>query len=115
MTTAQLADITVTVDVDPDNPVFAGHYPGFPILPGLFLVEYVNTAFREDRAARGESPVRPIALEKVRFLQPVYPGDQVRLELSVEQSGEFTRCLAWASVNDERVAEIRLRYPAVSS
>ncbi|WP_326640837.1 MaoC/PaaZ C-terminal domain-containing protein [Streptosporangium sp. NBC_01755] len=115
MTAAQVSGVTVTVDVSPDDPVFAGHYPGFPILPGLFLVEYVNSAFRDMCAARGADPVRPVALERVRFMRPVYPGDQVRLELAVEQVGGFTRCSASAVVNEERVAEIRVRYPAVTA
>ena len=45
--------VAVEVDVDVNDPVFAGHYPGFPILPGLFLVEHVNTAYRDHVAALG--------------------------------------------------------------
>jgi acyl dehydratase len=71
----------------------------------------VNTAYRNHVVALGGPPVRPVALEKVRFLKPVYPGDRVRFDLTIEPvDGQF-RCAAWASVDSERVAEIRLRYP----
>ncbi|WP_326829905.1 hypothetical protein OIE13_09870 [Streptosporangium sp. NBC_01810] len=32
----------VAITISPDEPVFAGHYPGFPIFPGMCVVEVVH-------------------------------------------------------------------------
>lgn len=95
--------IRATVSVCPDDPVFAGHYPGFPILPGLFLLEYVHATTR--------ITARPTAVDRVKFLRPVYPGDEVVLDLGFAEDGDELRCTATASVDTDVVAEFRLRYP----
>jgi 3-hydroxyacyl-[acyl-carrier-protein] dehydratase len=98
---------TTTVRIDPADPVFAGHYPGFPILPGLFLVEYVHRAVLAGSAGR---PLRATALERVRFRRPVRPGDLVQLVLSRSDEGADLVFAAEATVAGEQVATLRLRY-----
>jgi 3-hydroxyacyl-[acyl-carrier-protein] dehydratase len=100
--------VSATVPVDASDPVFAGHYPGFPILPGLYLVEYVHDAVC---AARATPTPRPVALERIRFLNPVYPGDVVLIEADLDDLGDGMRCAATVSVGSTQVAELRLRYP----
>lgn len=34
---------TATVELNPSHPVFAGHFPGQPVLPGVFMVEIVSS------------------------------------------------------------------------
>jgi 3-hydroxyacyl-[acyl-carrier-protein] dehydratase len=94
-----------TASIDPADPVFAGHYPGFPILPGLYLVEYVHSLVRATRGVR-----RPAAVERVRFASPVYGGDVVRFEAHLSEVEGGLRCNATASVGEQAVAQIRLRY-----
>ncbi|MFC0432508.1 3-hydroxyacyl-ACP dehydratase FabZ family protein [Kutzneria buriramensis] len=97
------AAIRAEVSVRPDDPVFAGHYPGFPILPGLFLLEYVHTTTGIEAL--------PTAVDRVKFVRPVYPGDQVVLDIGFSRDGDEVRCDATASVDADVVAEFRLRYP----
>jgi 3-hydroxyacyl-[acyl-carrier-protein] dehydratase len=96
--------LTTTITVDPSEPVLAGHYPGFPILPGLILLEHVNDLVRE---ATGDPALRLLAAEKIRFLSPVRPGDTVRIEAALN-AGE---CIATAAVGDRVAAQFTLRYP----
>jgi 3-hydroxyacyl-[acyl-carrier-protein] dehydratase len=95
--------VSRTVHIDPTDPVFAGHYPGFPILPGLFLVEYVH-----ETVAGG---MRAVALDSVRFVRPVFPGDELRIEATLTDRGEQLCCAATISSRSGVVAEVRLRYP----
>jgi 3-hydroxyacyl-[acyl-carrier-protein] dehydratase len=96
--------VSRTVHVDPADPVFAGHYPGFPILPGLFLVDYVH-----ETVADG---LRAVALDSVRFLQPVFPGDELRIDATLTDRDDQLCCAATISSRSGVVAEVRLRYPA---
>jgi 3-hydroxyacyl-[acyl-carrier-protein] dehydratase len=74
--------------VDPANPVFAGHFPAQPILPGVFLIEAVaQTAgvmlgsATPDVAARSNGGVALLAaVNRFKFLKPVTPGQELRIE-----------------------------------
>jgi 3-hydroxyacyl-[acyl-carrier-protein] dehydratase len=74
--------------VDPANPIFAGHFPAKPILPGVLLIEAVaQTAgvmlgsATPQVAARGTGGVALLAaVNRFKFLKPVTPGQELRVE-----------------------------------
>jgi 3-hydroxyacyl-[acyl-carrier-protein] dehydratase len=79
--------------VDPANPVFAGHFPAKPILPGVFLIEAVaQTAGVMLGSATPEVPAKEVsaksdggvallaAVNRFKFLKPVTPGQTLRVE-----------------------------------
>jgi 3-hydroxymyristoyl/3-hydroxydecanoyl-(acyl carrier protein) dehydratase len=60
-----------------EEPYFAGHFPGNPLVPGVVILDHVITAIeRHFGAAR--SPVR---IDSVKFLWPLRPGDELTIEL----------------------------------
>ncbi len=63
----------------PDQAVFRGHFPGQPLLPGVFQIELTLVAF----AAVLGRPCRLVAVRKAKFLKPVVPGDLLTLEAVV--------------------------------
>jgi 3-hydroxyacyl-[acyl-carrier-protein] dehydratase len=71
--------VTVTSSVDAGAPVFRGHYPHFPILPGIYVVEAALQAV-EQHAQRGGARVRLRSLEALRLHSPVRPGDRLTCE-----------------------------------
>jgi 3-hydroxymyristoyl/3-hydroxydecanoyl-(acyl carrier protein) dehydratase len=99
------------VPVRPVEPVFSGHYPGFPVLPGVCVIEWVH------RAARAALPGEPVLVEveQARFLGPVFPGDELTVELTRSPDGERWRCAADVSTAAGRVARVRLSYGASRS
>lgn len=74
--------------VDPANPVFAGHFPAKPILPGVFLIEAVaQTAgvmlgsATLDVSVKSNGAVALLAaVTRFKFLKPVAPGQTLRVE-----------------------------------
>jgi 3-hydroxyacyl-[acyl-carrier-protein] dehydratase len=101
--------VTATVEIDRADPVFDGHYPGFPILPGLYLVEYVHATVV---AARPTGSRRATAVDRVRFISPVYPGDTVTITATLSDSDGGLLCTATVSTETGPVADVRLRYAA---
>lgn len=104
-----VSDNEVTVTVSPDEPVFAGHYPGFPIFPGMCVVELVHRgALLTAPAAAGELTLA--AMVSVRFVAPVFPGDELTVTVQWKQDREQWRCAAKAKVAGRDAAVVKLRY-----
>lgn len=62
------------IDIDAQHPVFAGHFPGRPIVPGVLLLDRAQQAIE---AATGLS-LQGLAASK--FLSAVVPGEALVLE-----------------------------------
>ena len=79
--------IEALANVPADSPWFSGHFPGEPILPGIALIYMVEQAIVQNALAKGEQ-VQLHALKRVRFTQPVRPGETLSLNISGEEAGE---------------------------
>jgi 3-hydroxymyristoyl/3-hydroxydecanoyl-(acyl carrier protein) dehydratase len=79
--------IEALADVPVDSPWFLGHFPGEPILPGIALIYMAEQAIVQAALAKGEQ-VQLHALKRVRFTQPVRPGETLSLNISGEETGE---------------------------
>ena len=79
--------IEALADVPADSPWFLGHFPGEPILPGIALVYIVEQAIIQDALKKGEQ-VQLNALKRVRFTQPVRPGETLSVSITSEEKGE---------------------------
>ncbi|MEY9994418.1 3-hydroxyacyl-[acyl-carrier-protein] dehydratase [Streptomyces sp. V4I8] len=99
---------TARITVAADEQVFRGHYPDFPIFPGVCLVECVHHAARANPPAAG----RPVltAVESVRFLSPVFPGDDLTVELDWKLKSGAWKAYAALSTARGKTAQIRLGY-----
>jgi 3-hydroxymyristoyl/3-hydroxydecanoyl-(acyl carrier protein) dehydratase len=84
--------------------VFRGHFPGRPILPGVFQVEMARRA--AEWAAGRSLAVREI--EKAKFTRPLLPGETIRLALRLEEREGVLAASARLSVGDEPAGEVRL-------
>jgi 3-hydroxyacyl-[acyl-carrier-protein] dehydratase len=106
-------DSAVTsVQISPQEQVFAGHYPSFPIFPGICIVECVLRSARLAPAAPG---LRLAAVESTRFQDPVFPGDILMIELTWSRHGEAWRCRSEARTARGRSAQVRLRFDTLDA
>ena len=98
-----------SVPIDASEPVFEGHYPNFPIFPGVCVVECAHraaVATADDAGTR----IELAALESARFLGPVFPGDRIDLDLRWTRVEDGWRCAVLATTGSGDAAKIRLRY-----
>jgi len=65
--------------IDVGEPVFRGHFPGMPILPGVFLIHWMRKLVEEPSPEAAPSGLSLRAV-KIRFLKPVRPGDLLEMQ-----------------------------------
>jgi len=79
--------IVALKNVTVNEPFFVGHFPGYPIMPGVLIVEAMAQAgaallFTEHKK-RDDKLLLFTGIERARFRRPVTPGDQLRIEVEV--------------------------------
>ncbi|MBA3416533.1 MAG: 3-hydroxyacyl-ACP dehydratase FabZ [Chloroflexia bacterium] len=75
-------------NVSVNEPFFAGHFPGYPVMPGVLIVEALAqvgaVALLTTDAGAGKLALFA-GIDKVRFKRQVRPGDVLRLEVQIGQ------------------------------
>ena len=72
------ADGGAIVRLLPESPIFAAHFPGYPIAPGVTVVRMAMELM--GRNLKG--------IKEVKFVAPLFPDKQVRFEWTVEADGK---------------------------
>jgi len=96
-----------------NEPFFQGHFPDHPVMPGVLLVEAlaqvgVALLLYEDQS-RDAKLIYFSAIDKCRFRQPVIPGDQLRIMVTVlKQRDRYFKMKGEATVDGNIVVEAEL-------
>ena len=100
-------------NVTANEPFFQGHFPDFPVMPGVLILEVLAQAgaammLKAAEDAGGKVPYLA-GIDKAKFRRPVVPGDQLRLELNVLRwRGASCKLEGKAFVGEEVVAEAEI-------
>ena len=101
-------------NVTQNEPFFQGHFPDYPVMPGVLIVEamaqvgavavMVNEEYRDKLALFA-------GLDGVRFRRQVVPGDVLRMEVHIERlKGRIGRGRGEATVDGEKACEAELMF-----
>jgi len=102
-----------------NEPHFQGHFPGFPIMPGVLIVESMaqvgGVVLTQIPGVKGLCVFAGI--DKVRFRRPVVPGDQLimSVELLAIKRLRFGKIFGRAEVNGELACEGEMMFSVVDS
>ena len=96
-----------------NEPFFAGHFPGHPIMPGVLIIEAMAQVGGMLLLGAIEDPASKVvyftSLNDVKWRRPVKPGDQLRFELDLLQvRGMMCKMKGVAKVDGETVAEAEM-------
>ena len=86
-----------TVRLLPESPVYRGHFPGYPITPGVCLVEIALELIAEMAGQAGhDGKVRLVAAKNIKFTSPIIPtsGTELRFNLGGEGSERTVEILS---------------------
>ncbi len=82
-------ELVAIKNVTMNEPYFSGHFPNFPVMPGVLIVEAMAQAaailafksFDLERSA--DSVYYFVGIDKARFKKPVTPGDQLIIKVQI--------------------------------
>jgi 3-hydroxyacyl-[acyl-carrier-protein] dehydratase len=98
-----------------NEPFFQGHFPGHPVMPGVLIIEALAQVagimgyLASDEATRAKVTYF-MSIDNARFRKPVFPGDQLRIEVTTTMNRRGIWGVAGkAYVGDTLVTEADLK------
>jgi len=100
-------------NVTANEPFFSGHFPDFPVMPGVLIVEAMaqtaGVLVLNSIPDRESKLVLLVAIENAKFRRPVVPGDQLRIEMAViKRKASVAKMAGRATVDGVVVAEAEM-------
>jgi len=97
-------------NVTRNEPFFDGHFPDFPVMPGVLIVEAMaqtaGVLVLKTIADRDSKLVLLVSIDYARFRKPVVPGDTLRLEMTlIKRKASVAKMAGRATVDGQLVAE----------
>lgn len=100
-------------NVTANEPFFSGHFPEFPVMPGVLIVEAMaqvaGVLVLRQMEDRDSKLVFLASIEEAKFRRPVLPGDQLRIEMKVgKRKATVAKMYGQATVDGVVVAEAQV-------
>src|SRR5215510_1327437 len=100
-------------NVTANEPFFDGHFPHYPVMPGVLIVEAMaqvaGVLVLSQIPDRHQKLVLLASVEQAKFRKPVRPGDQLRIEMKVgKRKATVAKMFGTACVDGAVVAEAEM-------
>src|SRR5580658_2253524 len=100
-------------NVTVNEPFFVGHFPDFPVMPGVLILEAMaqvaGVLVLKSIPDRKNKLVLLVSIEEAKFRRPVLPGHQLRIEMKVtRRKASVAKMHGQATVDGVLMAEAEL-------
>jgi 3-hydroxyacyl-[acyl-carrier-protein] dehydratase len=104
--------LTAIKNVTGNENFFQGHFPEYPVMPGVLQIEALAQAsaiFVIQKHKLENKPIYFMALDKVKFRNQVVPGDTLTLEIELLRwGGKISKCRGVALIGEKVVVEAEM-------
>ena len=95
-------------NVSNNEPFFQGHFPGYPVFPGVLILEAMAQAtalldFKSNERPKDNLLYYFVGIDKARFKKPVVPGDILIIDVKLNQSKRAVHKFTASSKIDEKI------------
>ena len=107
-------NLTAIKNVTVNEPFFQGHFPDFPVMPGVLIIEAMaqaaGTLAIVSHGGRQDDEIYFfVSIDKARFKRQVVPGDQLTFEIElITQKRDIGKFKAVAKVDGQVAAEAEI-------
>ena len=108
----KLFSATAIVNVKKDSFFVQGHFPGYPVMPGVFIVEAFGqaaaalTSVGIDKSEYENKLVFLMSVEKARFRNPVIPDCKLKLNIeAIRTHGRVWKYKGEAFIDEKKMAD----------
>ena len=103
-------NIITLKNVSHNEPYFSGHFPDFPIMPGVLILEGMfqsgGLLFGCDNLVKGQLAY-VTTIDKVKFIKPALPGDQIKFDVDITTKlSEYAKFSGKAYVDDTLITKV---------
>jgi len=98
-----------------NEPFFQGHFPGYPVMPGVLIIEAMAQVGGILAYMASSDEIRKklcyfVGIDNAKFRRPVMPGDQLRIEMEAVSNRRNIWCFnGKAFIDDKLATEAELR------
>lgn len=100
-------------NVTVNEPFFVGHFPDYPVMPGVLIIEAMaqvaGVLVLKEIPDRANKLVFLAGVDNAKFRRPVLPGDLLRIEMKViKKKASVAKMQGQATVDGNVVAEVEV-------
>ena len=102
-------NIVTLKNVSHNEPYFSGHFPNFPIMPGVLILEgmFQSGGLLFGCADLVEGQLAYVTtIDKVKFIKPALPGDQIKFDINITTNlSKYAKFSGKAYVDDVLITQ----------
>ena len=103
-------NIVTIKNVSHNEPYFSGHFPNFPIMPGVLILEgmFQSGGLLFGCADLVEGQLAYVTtIDKVKFIKPALPGDQIKFDINITTNlSKYAKFSGKAYVEDTLITQV---------
>ena len=103
-------NIITLKNVSHNEPYFSGHFPDFPIMPGVLILEgmFQSGGLLFDCAGLAKGQLAYVTtIDKVKFIKPALPGDQIKFDINITTNlSKYAKFSGKAYVDDTLITKV---------